>query len=425
MSKSLMDEYRNEQELSINGWSYLLSQIYPDSVCMELFRKLKALSSVEFADFESDVLSNSTEDDVVAFFNHVYETQQKEDYDIKKMGCTDIPVHAFSCDVYSGCVNVFQSLADYGAMKRIELTMPVFQKMFDLWHVDGDVRYLHHIPSDLLFSGKIGITDLEICIKDLFPEDVGFDPVIRVQLLDSFGSAYKGLDDILSLLKEDDILVIGKLVFPLNKEDTKGVAVGIGIQEGLDVVLLSNEVYCYGMDKSDPSWKGDGVIIPGTDFFDVCATFLQIWYTIQVFLSDPRLSEIFSITVKNKDRRKRLCGISCQKIARMLPICTVTDERLAEVLNKYKFKKNVNLNYLPGGWERIDGISHFVPGWWYTCDGTEPSARSYPNWPYSWKEMRSIFGEKLLAFQKEYDVSDKSSVVLTSDEFSSALNMLV
>lgn len=396
----------------LTNWVYALGQACYDDDGKELWDMLRDMSESEVEALMDELDETCSDGDALEFFSRVYEMQQQETYDDSDMtisylpNCGDIEMSESEREYIRGL------LVEQWPTRRFVLDIPAFQKLFGFWHLQNDSRYIYHVPSDLLFMQEIPFTDIEFSIENLFEHDPGFEPVVRVKVMDCFGkdNDIDPDDDLLRALNEndgitvttiggdsdsvytnDDVLPIGIMTFPLNKEDTKGVIITFGIQHGMDVLLLHDNPMFYGMTKADASGPNNLICFDDADFVQICTTFLQIWYTIQVFATNEKLAESLTPMIKNKDRRKNLCGQLCRKIARPLPITNITEHKFEGVLDNHNLKKDSNINYLVGGWETVNGEYVFVNGRWY-----EREDLAYRDWNVTWEELRSICAEKIM-----------------------------
>lgn len=409
---------------AVSSWIDMLNQVYTREDSARLYEMVKNMSSSEATAFFNKLNTLCMDDDSLRFFSYVYEEQQKDDYNPENRMFSHLPNFSKIRSSNFDMDKLSKLLADEWPERRFTLDLSVFQKMFGLWQLDDDHRYLHHVPSDLLFMRSIVYTDIEFVIKDLIPDNLDFTPIVRVKVMDQFRIG-ASQDDVSSTSTSTttesdqdfnvyDVVPSGIISFSLNKEDTKGMIVSFGIQYGLDIVLLYDSVQFYGITPGDVR-TSDGVLcFDDAKFIQICTTFLQIWYTIQVFACNERLREVFEPFGKIKDRRKRLSGFLCRKIGRLLLSSDITEEKLADVLERYDLQKNVNINYLVGGWEQILDTMVFVNGHWHECIPGADDVYFYKNWKHIWKEIR------LLAAQRYYEQPDKE--LWTSDILKELIN---
>lgn len=401
------------------SWLYHASQYISGKDGVSYMEQFQALSNRQLNQLLAmvDDYDSGSDSDLIDYFNNVYQMQMKDDYDMKKSFCSDLPVLGLLTGKKSE-LSYFQHIfSDAGATDRVHVSLSAFQKLFDSWQKYGDGSFVHHVPIDLLLLQKILIRDMEICLTDIDSKYEGKQAIIRVKYLvedcaitsdfdetevDSDNDLNDGLKYKWHDLSDPHPFPIGVIDVPLSGDGHSGFIVTFGVMPGVNQIMISHIPCLYGL--SEDEWYDLTKTVSYADFIQFVTFFLQVWYTLQVSLNSDVWKKLFDHPVRQKDRRKCLSGIKCVKIARPIQIHIIKESDVQALIQEH-LNDSYDMQYLVGGWEYVsvesddedDSVNNdimLVPSGWYRFNKTLSK-------PIDWSNVRSFFANDLYHCTKD------------------------
>ena len=356
ISSQLSDRERYELKKAslIRGLASTFGQIKSVEEIKDLCHRLEKLSLSELKQLLSDVADMVPVDGCRDYYNFIESEQVKSDFDYtnKSMFYTDM-VWSLNEEMRESVVS---SLANQYPTDRVCTTTEVIDLLQMVWQKDDDDSSYIHVPTDLLVSGQICLTDMEIEIDKSLSDDVVCKYHMRIQVEPNYQEYIADLND-------DDIAWIGLLDVSLPQSEGKGVVCRFGVMRGVNSIILDTSAFSYGMSHEDIV-EFNRVATEGK-FVVLMSRFLQTWYTIQLAMLNPMLKVLFCKGRRTKDKRKRLAGKKLSNLSRPLNLHTVYMENIVEACGGKDYNRKTMVWYVMGHWRKYqNGKVGFVSPYW-------------------------------------------------------------
>lgn len=250
-------------------------------------------------------------------------------------------------------------MVDVYPTDRVCLTSDVLDELKKFWHGADDSDMDYFMPSDIFFAKQVSILDMEIFLtKCVDGKDVVYES--RVCIYENYMDEIDGLNE----CDDESAAPMGYLDIRIPGVDNMGFAVQFGVIPGIDVLVFDERCAPYGF--LDEDLKQD--FFRGMDtaqLVKLCTKHLQTWYTIQMALLHPVVSQLFDHGYVIKDKRRRFLGKKTVKMNRKLKVNDVTMEHIQEIREKNPVIRKTMAWYVMGHWRNYkSGKSTFISPYW-------------------------------------------------------------
>lgn len=274
------------------------------------------------------------------------------------------PVESFSAgpilltDVYSK--TVVSDMASRYPTDRFCLDAVVLDELKSFWHGTETSDMDCFVSSDIFFAKQVAVLDMEIFLtKEVAGQSVVYES--RIQIDENYASNLDNLD--MSGKMEDSSIAVGYLELRIPCVENKGFVFQFGVVQGFDTVILDERNAHYGF--TDEELSDFVKYFTLKDVITLCTKHLQTWYTIQMALLHPVVSQLFVSGNTMKDKRRKLLGHKMVKINRRLRFNKVTMEDVVRIRENNPMIRKTMAWYVMGHWRTCkSGKVTFVAPYW-------------------------------------------------------------
>lgn len=342
--------------------STILGQCYSKNDVTDIVTAWKDSTDEEFVEMICDVCDTMTDangacsDSVLDAFCNIKKLQQAQTLDeCNHNGNMMLPMEIKCLKQSKDDMLAALDICGYIPTDRVCISQECLDDLKTLWLKDDTSDYAKFVPSDIIFSKKVSVLDMEIVIDDN-PNSL-IQPM-RVTISEDYQDLLDKYSD------KDGIITIGCLSVPIEGSDKTGFVFPIGVIPGFDCICIDMEPVMYGLQQSLSSSFFESFRPHEGGMLRICTILMQYWYSLQLSMMHPVMKYLYTNKRKIKDRRKYMLGNKCEKLVRHMNCVNVTAVKMNELWSSANFDRTSS-SYVVGHWRTYKtGKKSFVSPYW-------------------------------------------------------------